>query len=149
MLYLPSTMAAAFCQRLEALARVPERRARADMESQFGVIVDLHGDTWLEMDSCADMVLDAQADLAGITELMQAWVDDGLVPAETLGKLLALLESRRGELLFFHEAFPQVFKDQAKSRRQMIDEGLLEHPAKARAAKETETMVTLTLLTAP
>jgi hypothetical protein len=142
-------LAAALTAKLETLARKPKHRHPADMQPMFQVITDLQGDTWMEMDSCEGMTLLPAADLGGLTEMVQPWIDDGLVPPDTLSKLLALLESRRGEFLFVHEAFPQVFKDLAKTRRQMIDEGLLEHPTQARGVKETETMVTLTLLTAP
>ena len=148
-LYIPSTLAIAFARKLETLACKAKQCRPADTHPMFGVITDLQGDTWLKMDSCEGMVLQTAAELGGLTALVQPWMDDGLLPADTLSKLLALLESRRGEFLFVHEALPQAFKDLAKSLRQMIDEGLLEHPAKTRGGKETETMVTLTLLTAP
>lgn len=55
-------------------------------------------------------------------------IDAGQLPADTNTVLAALVESKRGEQMVIYNAFPAVFKAQAKELRQMIEEGLLNEP---------------------
>jgi hypothetical protein len=147
-LYIPSIMAASLIEKLESLAGSRWLHRSAEEPPLHEVVTDLHGDCWLELDTAASMTLSPTADLGGVARLMQPWLADGLMPADTLTNLLALLEARRGEFLFVHEALPQVFKDLAKTRQQMMDAGLLGRRGAPERTREAEAMVTLTLLTA-
>ncbi len=144
-LYIPSAMAVSLVKKLESLAGPRGFHGSAE-KPPYEVITDLHGDCWLELETQASMTLNPTADLSGVAGLVQPWMDEGALPAGALGHLLPLLEARRGEFLFVHEAFPQVFKDLAKTRQQMVDAGLLRQRGAAGRTQATEAMVTHTLI---
>lgn len=145
-LYLPSTLAAALSEALLDLAHVPGLRHAAETQAAFARCRDVHGDCWLKMDARFSIVVHLEAELERISELMQPWIDDGVLPAAALGDLLALLDARRGLRLGVHEALPAFLKNLARTHEEMTAAGLLAAAAAPGGGPEAETMVTLCLL---
>lgn len=95
----------------------------------FGsIITALDGSKWLEIDEHAEVLVHPEAVLDGIADVLQPWIDEGSLPADTNTALAALIESKRGETLVVYDAFPQLFKDMSLTTAQMIDAGLLANP---------------------
>ncbi|WP_395746610.1 hypothetical protein [Prosthecobacter sp.] len=147
--YIPSGLAVSLCERLLDLAHPPGPRRAAETQRAFALFTDVHGDCWLEIDTRFSIVIHLDAELGGVSGLMRPWLDEGLLPEAALSDLLGLLDARRGLRLVVHEALPLNFRDLAKTREQMMDAGLLPVPAEHGSKRDTEEMVTLTLLTVP
>ena len=95
----------------------------------FGTVVTALDDSiWLEIDDAAVVLVHAEAILDNIADILQPWIDDGSLPADTNEVLAALVESKRGLDLTVYEAFPQLFKDMSLTTQQMIDAGWLANP---------------------
>ena len=94
----------------------------------FPWVTALDGALWLLVETSYEITVHAEAELDGIADILQPFIDGGHLPADTNTQLAALIESKRGEVLVVYEAFPPFFKDQAKTQQQMIDAGLLAGP---------------------
>ncbi len=84
---------------------------------------------WLIVDTTFTIPVHADAELDGIADILQPWIDAGQLPADTNTTLAAFIESKRGQMLTVYDAFPQLFKGLSKSWQEMVDAGLLAFPA--------------------
>jgi hypothetical protein len=124
--YIPSSAAESLSA---ALLRLSDPHPEGKVSQfLFGSILDLHGDKWLMVDTTLSLPLHAEAELNGIADILQPWIDGGHLPADTNTNLAALVESKRGSRLVVYDAFPQLFKDMSKTREEMIAAGLLAEP---------------------
>jgi hypothetical protein len=124
--YIPSAAAESLSA---ALLRLSDPHPEGKVSQfLFGSVVDLHGEKWLMVDTTLSLPLHAEAELNGIADILQPWIDGGHLPEETNTNLSALVESKRGERLVVYDAFPQLFKDMSKTREEMIAAGLLAEP---------------------
>jgi len=94
----------------------------ADM---FESVTMLDNTVWLAVDTTFTIPVAADAILDGIADVLQPWVNEGALPANTIPDLTTFVETSRGGTMIPWDAFPQLFKDQAKTRAQLETEGLL------------------------
>jgi hypothetical protein len=95
----------------------------------FEVVTALDdGSLWLMVDTTFTIRVHELAVLDGIADILQPWIDDGSLPADTNDVLAAFVESKRGQDLTVYEAFPQLFKDMSLTTAQMIAAGKLANP---------------------
>lgn len=127
--YVPAPAAQPLSNALWAMARPSEVRSVADTQYLFGWIDDTTGNRWLVVETDYEIPVHPLAELNGIADIIRPWIDAGNLPADTNATLAALIESKRGGRLVPWQAFPQFFKDQAKTYAQMIAAGLLQNPA--------------------
>lgn len=97
----------------------------------FGFIDDLQTPSkrWLEVDTTFTILVDSEAELDGIADILQPWIDAGDLPADTNANLSAFIKSKRGLRLVVYDAFPQLFKDMSLTTQEMIAAGKLPDPA--------------------
>lgn len=125
-LYLPSSIADELSVALWQLAK-PQPQPD-DTSRMFGAITALDGSTHLEVEDTFEIAIHPQASLGALATILQPWIDNGSLPADTLTNLASLVESKRGQRLIVWDAFPQLFKDMSKTYEQMVAAGLLEEP---------------------
>ena len=115
---------------LWALARPPQTRSDLDTSDMFAFITCHDGSVWLQVDTTFEIPVHPEAELDGIADVLQPWVDEGSLPADTIPNLAAFVESKRGQRLIVWDAFPKFFKDQSKTREELVTLGLLapQHP---------------------
>ncbi len=94
-------------------------------QRMFGSVTMKDGSVWLAVNTEFRIKVHPDAELGGIAAVMQPWIDEGALPPSTNTDLAALVESLRGESLTPWEAFPQLFKDQSKTREELQAAGLL------------------------
>jgi hypothetical protein len=123
--YIPSSAAEALSRELWALSRPNTISQPGDTEFMFGWFDDINGQRWIEAHDDFSIVIHPDAELGGIADILQPWIDAGDLPADTNTQLAALLDSKRGQRLVVYDAFPQFFKDMGKTYEQMIAAGLL------------------------
>ncbi len=125
--YVP-TSGAMVCEALTSalwgLARPPALRSDKDTQKMFGAITCLNGSVWLQVDTEFDISVHPEAELSGLADILQPWIDSGELPSDTNEVLAAFIESKRGGRMIPWEAFPQLFKDASKSREELISIGL-------------------------
>jgi hypothetical protein len=126
--YVPSSAASELSDALWALSRPPQTRQPQDTQYLFGWVTALDGTHWLQVADDCEIPIHPQAELNGIADILQPWIDGGHLPADTNTQLAALVESLRGQRLVVWEAFPQLFKDMSKTHQEMIAAGLLAEP---------------------
>lgn len=126
--FVPSAAAEPLSNALWSLSRPLAVRGPNDTQFLFGWLTDLHGTSWLMVDTEYEISVHAKAELGGIADILQPWIDAGHLPADTNTQLAALIESKRGQQLVVYDAFPQLFKDMSKTHEQMIAAGLLAEP---------------------
>jgi len=126
--FIPSSAAEPLSNALWSLSRPPAIRAEQDTQFLFGWVDALDGSRWLMVDTEYEINVHAEAELNGIADILQPWIDAGHLPADTNTQLAALVESKRGGRLVVYDAFPQLFKDMSKTREEMIAAGLLAEP---------------------
>jgi len=127
-LYIPSSAAEPLSQALWSLSRPPTLRTEQDTQYLFGWENVLDGTRWLVVDTEYEINVHPDAELGGIADILQPWIDAGQLPSDTNTQLAALIESKRGQNLVVYDAFPQFFKDMSKTYAQMIAAGLLAEP---------------------
>lgn len=123
--YIPSSVSEDLSRELWSLARPITIRHDGDTEFMFGWTDDVNGQRWIEVHDDFSILVHAEAELGGIAAILQPWIDQGNLPADTKTQLAALIESKRGQRLVVYDAFPQLFKDMGKTYEQMIAAGLL------------------------
>lgn len=137
-IYVPSTKARELSEALWSLASPPQVRRGSDITSAlFGRVTDLQGNKWLVVPDDFGITVHPQAELNGIADILQPWIDNERLPAETNHDLANLIESKRGQWLVVYEAFPALFKlkDEnnptglGRTREQLIEEALLTEPS--------------------
>jgi hypothetical protein len=124
-IYIPSSVAQSLSSALWALARPPALQSGNRTKYLFGWIVATDGTTWLEVDTEFQIRVHADAELGAIADILQPWIDAGKLPADTGTQLATLLDSKRGQRVVIYDVFPQLFKDMAKTHKQMVEAGLL------------------------
>lgn len=128
--YVPSSAAESLSDALWGLTRPPQYRETGDTTKMFPWVDDLQtpAHRWLEVDTTFTILVHAEAELDGIADILQPWIDDGSLPANTNTLLAAFIESKRGQSLTVYDAFPQLFKDLSKTQAEMIAAGFLPDP---------------------
>jgi hypothetical protein len=127
-LYTPASAAEPLSEALYALSRPPQVRDGNDTRYLFGWVTCTDGSRWLQVDTAYDIPVHPQAELGEIAAILQPWIDEGHLPADTNTQLAALVDSVRGGRLVVWEAFPQLFKDLSQTREQLVEAGILEEP---------------------
>ncbi len=122
--YIPSTVAGLLSDRLWGLACPPENR-QGDTIQMFGWLNALDNSRWIIVDTDFSVTVHPDAVLDGIADILQPWINEGLLPHNTNENLAALVQNLRGQQLTVYDAFPPLFKSMAKTRSQMIADGLL------------------------
>jgi hypothetical protein len=125
-IYVPSSAAEALSRELWALSRPSTISQPGDTEFMFGWIDDVVGQRWIEVHDDFSIVIHPDAELGGIADILQPWIDAGDLPIDTNTQLAAFIESKRGQRLVVYDAFPQFFKNMGKTYEQMVAAGLLE-----------------------
>lgn len=123
--YIPSTVAD---QLSNALWRLSDPNcAGKGTFYLFEWCTDLHGNGWLVALDNAVVSVDPDAVLSEIGPILQPWIDNQTLPADTLEILAATVAAHAasGEPLNVYNAMPQYFKDISKDRAAMIAEGYL------------------------
>lgn len=128
--YVPSSQAEPLSDAFWALTRPPQVRDPKDTSKMFGWVDDLQTPSkrWLVVDTTFTIPVHAEAELDGIADILQPWIDDGSLPADTNTNLALFIEGMRGQDLTVYEAFPQLFKDMSLTTAQMIAAGRLPNP---------------------
>lgn len=126
--FVPSSAAEPLSQALWSLSRPPQVRGPNDTQFLFPWITALDGSRWLVVDTAYEINVHPDAELNGIADILQPWIDGGYLPANTNTQLSALVESKRGGRLVVYDAFPQLFKNMSKTCEEMIAAGLLAEP---------------------
>jgi len=124
-IYVPSTAAEELSRALYALARPLTIHQLGDTEFMFGWFDDINGQRWIEAHDDFSIVIHPDAELGGIAQILQPWIDAGDLPSDTNTQLAAFLDSKRGQRLVVYDAFPQFFKNMGKTYEQMVAAGLL------------------------
>ena len=127
---VPSSAAESLSQALWSLSRPPQVRDPKDTQFLFPWITALDGSRWLMVDTEYEINVHPDAELNGIADILQPWIDGGHLPEDTNTTLAAMVESSAasGERLVVYDAFPQLFKDMSKTHAEMIAAGLLAEP---------------------
>ncbi len=125
--YVPSTAAETLSYALWGLTRPVNVRQPGDTSKMFPWVDDLQvpSKRWLVVETTYTIPVHADAELNGIADILQPWIDTGHLPADTNDVLAAFIESKRGQDLTVYDAFPQFFKDQSKTYAEMIAAGFL------------------------
>ena len=126
-LYIPTSgtsTAQALSNALWGLARPVSVRGNDVTQEMFGSMTMGNASVWLQVDTEFTIPVHAEAELDGIADILQPFVDDGQLPADTNATLAAFIESKRGSSLVVYQAFPQFFKNQAKSQAELQTLGL-------------------------
>lgn len=128
--YVPSSAAESLSDALWALTRPPQVRQPGDTSKMFPWVDDLQTPSkrWLIVDTTFTIPVHVEAELDGITDILQPWIHSGHLPADTNATLAAFIESKRGQMLTVYDAFPQLFKDLSKTYQEMITAGWLTEP---------------------
>jgi hypothetical protein len=129
--YIPTStepVAKDLSEALWSLSRPASVRGADTTSQMFGTVIDLHGESWLEVLEEFEIPVHTDAVLNGIADILQPWIDAGNLPADTNDQLAALIESKRGGQLVVWQAIPGLFKAMSKTRAQMVEAGLLANP---------------------
>lgn len=127
--YIPAPSAQPLSDALWGLTRPPFIRHESNTQYLFPWVKALDSSIWLLVETTYTISVHSEAVLDGIAGILQPFIDAQQLPADTNNQLDAFIESKRGHELVIYDAFPQLFKDQAKTWQQMIDAGLLSQPA--------------------
>lgn len=99
--------------------------AERTTKGMFGYLTDLSNQKWLAVPDDFSIPVHAEAELDGIADVLQPWIDANQIPADTNEVLTALIESKRGQRLIIWDAFPDFFRFAAKTHEELIAMGLL------------------------
>lgn len=123
------------CERLSSalwgLALPASLRPSGATDSMFGHVTCADGSVWIECDPAFSILVHQEAELDGIADILQPWINEGALPTDTNTVLTAFIESKRGQSLTVWDAFPQFFKDQSKTHQELVNLGLLAIPAES------------------
>lgn len=131
--YTPSSRAAKLTAQLWKLSDPNPTRGTTAL---FPVVVMTDGTTWLMVDTNCNIPVDAGAELNGIADILQPWIEEGYLPADTNEVLASYVESKRGQRLVVYEAFPALFKladasnpnGNGRTKDQLIAAGIFPQP---------------------
>jgi hypothetical protein len=108
-----------------ALWRLSDPHGTGQTRDLFSWIDDPNGQRWLVVDTAFSIAVHEEAELDGIADILQPWINGGHLPPDTNTQLAALIEQSRGGLLVVYDAFPQLFKDMSKTTEEMLAQNLL------------------------
>lgn len=112
--------------RVREMSELLWRQLGADRDgSMFPVKTMTDGSTWMMVETTASIAVSQYAELDGMADLLQPYVDAGELPASALTDLDALIQSKRGQMLVLWEAFPALFQNAAQTGAQLGAAGLL------------------------
>lgn len=130
--FVPTSASAAvpLTEALWGLSRPTEVRGARDTRAMFAIVTATDASVWLMVDTEFDIPVHQDAVLNGIADVLQPWIDEGVLPEDTNETLGAFIESKRGQRMIPWEAFPQFFQDASKTREELVSLGLLNnsHP---------------------
>lgn len=126
--YIPAPAASAISDALWSLSRPPAVRESKDTQYLFSWVTALDDTLWLMVDTEYSITVHAEAVLGGIADILQPFIDAQQIPADTNTQLGAYIQANHGKVITVYDAFPQFFKDLAKTREQMIQENHLANP---------------------
>ena len=131
-IYIPTSgshTAKRLSEALWSLSRPQQVRLAAEVTTSiFNSVTCTDGSVWLQVETEFDIPINPEAVLDGIADVLQPWIEDGILPADTNSQLEAFVISHRGKRLVVWDAFPQFFKDQSKTREELIALNLLANP---------------------
>lgn len=112
--------------RVQEMSELLWRQLGADRAGgMFPVKTMTDGSTWMMVETTASIAVSQAAELDGMAELLQPYVDAGELPASALTDLDALIQSKRGQMLVLWEVFPALFQNAAQTGAQLGAAGLL------------------------
>lgn len=117
--YVPSSVAEKLSNALWALSRPPQVRNPEDTQYLFPWTEDLDGKKWLIVDTEYEIPVHQNADLGEIAAILNPWIQEGYLPADTNTILAQFVESKRGQKLVVYSAFPELFKNMSKTLEEM------------------------------
>ena len=126
-LYIPTSgenTAAALSNALWGLTRPVTVRDDRDTQELFGRKTMSNGSVWLAVDTELTVPVHLEAELDGIADILQPFIDAGQLPVNTNADLAALIESKRGQQMNVYDAFPAFFKSQAKTQAELQTLGM-------------------------
>jgi len=113
---------------LWSLSRPETIRGSDTTQRMFSSVTCLNGSVWLQVDTSFDIPIHPLAELGDIAGIMQPWIDMGALPKDENERLAAMITNARGLRLNVFDSFPQLFRDQSKTRAELIELSLLEEP---------------------
>ena len=125
--YIPTSgenTAAALSNALWGLTRPAPVRDEKDTQELFGRNAMSNGSVWLVVDTEFSIPVHTEAELDGIADILQPFIDAGQLPANTNADLAAFIESKRRQSMVVYDAFPDFFKSQAKTQTELQTLGL-------------------------
>ncbi len=122
--FVPSSVAELLSEKLWALSLPPGTESGEVSEMLFEPFTDTAGGHWLIVDTEFSITVHQEAELDGIADILQPWIDAGSLPPDTNATLAAFIESNRGGLIVPWNAFPQLFRDMGKTFEQMQADNL-------------------------
>jgi len=125
MRFIPSSVANVLSAKLWALSLPPGTENGEVSDMLFEPFTDTSGGRWLIVDTEFSITVHEEAELDGIADILQPWIEAGNLPSDTNTILEAFIESNKGGVMVPYEAFPQLFKDLSKTWDEMIELGLI------------------------
>ena len=125
--YIPLPAASDLTVTLWELARPAHLQSASDTEAMFGFVDDLQAPSkrWLEVDTAFQIYLHPEAELGGIGPILQPYINNGTLPADTNANLASTIEAQRGQLVTVYDLFPPFFQSASKTRAEMVAAGWL------------------------
>lgn len=126
--YVPTsggTVAQQLTEALWQLSTPPIHQGLRRTTGLCGLHTMMDGSTWLAVDIGTTVRIHQDAELRGIGAVLQPWITEGSLPADTLDQLAALIDATRGRSLNIWDAFPQLFKDQSRTFEELVSAGLI------------------------
>ncbi len=121
--YIP-TSSAAIAQSLSTalwqLSQPPRAQAGRATKDLFLCLQTKDGSSWLVVDTELSVTIHPEAELGEIVTVLEPWIFEELLPANTLSELAKLVNSSKGSMLNLWSAFPELFKAQARTKEQLI-----------------------------
>ena len=120
------------CARLSdalwGLAMPPKDRGANVTSGLFPCVNSVNGDCWMQVDIDCAINIHPEAELDGIADILQPWIDSGNLPADTNSNLATLIAANRGGTLTPWQFFPDFFKNASKTQDEMVQAGLFPPP---------------------
>jgi hypothetical protein len=126
--YVPTngqTTAALLSEALWALSRPPQVRNERDTLRLFPQVTCTDESVWLVVEVGYDIPVHAEAELGDIEDILQPWIDAGLLHESEPETLRQAINAHKGQRMVVYDQFPQLFKDQSKTRGELVAAGLI------------------------
>ena len=91
----------------------------------FPVVKALDDSLWLAVETDFSIVIHPEAELDGIADILQSYIDAGDIPNGTNEALAQFVLNHRGQEVTAWSMFPDFFKNRSKDKAAMIAQGLL------------------------